>query len=312
MTDRADERQSDDSSDVSSDADPFEYPADAADAPDVSEPSRERARHRPNGDADAADSPTGVLGWLRWFWRGDTGSLVYVRDALTSLAIVVGIGLLLFAASGVWPPMVAIESGSMEPNMERGDLVFLVDTDRFVPDGAIVADGVSTGVVPADVAERTGRTEFGRPGDVIVFRPNGNTGDTPIIHRAMFWVSAGENWYDRADPEHVGNAENCEELNHCPAPHAGFITKGDNELTNQNYDQASRLSSPVRPDWIVGTAELRVPYLGHVRLLLSGVMVTPVDPAVADPGESPATRDPSPASGNVTAAAPVRATPRPA
>ncbi|MDR9382389.1 MAG: S26 family signal peptidase, partial [Natronomonas sp.] len=113
------------------------------------------------------------------------------------------------------------------------------------------------------------------------------------------------------DPARIGDAENCEELNHCPAPHAGFITKGDNELTNRHYDQASRLSAPVRPDWIIGTAELRVPYLGYVRLLLSGVMVTPVEPAVADPFEPSATRDTSPASANATAA-PVRATPRPA
>lgn len=307
MTDRADERRVDDSSDASSDSDPFEYPADA-ETRDESDRLADRSQRRRNGGA-GADSPTGVLGWLRWFWTGDTGSLVYVRDVLTSLFIVVAIGLLLFAASGVWPPMVAIESGSMEPNMERGDLVFLLDTDRFVPDGAIVADGVSTGVVPADVAERNGRTEFNRPGDVIVFRPNGNTGDTPIIHRAMFWVSAGENWYDRADSARVADADNCEELNHCPAPHAGFITKGDNELTNQNYDQASRLSAPVRPDWIVGTAELRVPYLGHVRLWLSGVMVTPIEPAFADSAETPAARDDGE---NVTAAAPVRATPRPA
>ena len=35
------------------------------------------------------------------------------------------------------------------------------------------------------------------------------------------------------------------------------------------YDQVTRLSAPVRPGWIVGTAELRVPYLGHIRLILS-------------------------------------------
>ncbi|MFO7925112.1 MAG: S26 family signal peptidase [Halobacteriota archaeon] len=309
MTDRADERRADDSSDASFDTDPFEYPTDA-ETSGASDQAVDRT-HRGNGGADA-DSPTGVLGWLRWFWRGDVGSLVYLRDVLTSLFIVAAIGLLLFAASGVWPPMVAIESGSMEPNMERGDLVFLVDTDRFVPDEAITADGVSTGVVPADVADRNGgHTEFNRPGDVIVFRPNGNTGDTPIIHRAMFWVSEGENWHGRADSGRVGDADDCEELNHCPAPHAGFITKGDNELTNRNYDQASRLSAPVRPDWIIGTAELRVPYLGHVRLWLSGVMVTPVDPVFADSVDPPATRDPTPVSGNATAPAPVRATPRP-
>jgi signal peptidase len=90
----------------------------------------------------------------------------------------------------------------------------------------------------------------------------------------MFWVEAGENWYDRADAIAVGGADSCEELAHCPAPHAGFVTKGDH---NANYDQASRLSAPVRPAWIVGTAELRVPYLGHVRLLFSTVTVGPLD-----------------------------------
>ncbi|MGM7319836.1 hypothetical protein, partial [Idiomarina sp. ST10R2A5] len=79
----------------------------------------------------------GVVGWLRWFWTGETGSLVYLRDVLTSVLIVVAIGVLLFTISGVWPLMVAVESGSMEPNMERGDLVFIVDNGRFVPEAAL-------------------------------------------------------------------------------------------------------------------------------------------------------------------------------
>ena len=249
------------------------------------DPSGEAADPDPLEYSDDGESPEGAVAWVRWFWSGDIGSLIYLRDVLTSVMIVAAIGTLLFAASGVWPPMVAVESGSMEPNMERGDLVFIVDNDRFTPDNAVDDGGTSTGIVPADVAERTERTKFNRPGDVVVFRPNGNTGQTPIIHRAMFWVESGENWYDRADREAIGGAENCEELNHCPAPHAGFITKGDNEFTNQNYDQTSRLSAPVRPQWLVGTAELRVPYLGHVRLFFSGVTVAPLETVSAEPRE---------------------------
>ena len=267
MSDRPDERPRDDRPDTPPDesgkaagSDPFEH----------------------SGDGEP---PEGVVAWVRWFWTGDVGSLIYVRDVLTSVMIVAAIGILLFAASGVWPPMVAVESGSMEPNMERGDLVFIVDNDRFTPDSAVDDGGTSTGIVPADVAERNERTKFNRPGDVVVFRPNGNAGQTPIIHRAMFWVESGENWYDRADAEAIGGAEDCEALSHCPAPHAGFITKGDNELTNRNYDQTSRLSTPVRPEWIVGTAELRIPYLGHVRLLFSGATVAPLDAVAAGPSE---------------------------
>ncbi|MFQ3285686.1 MAG: signal peptidase [Natronomonas sp.] len=270
MTDRPDERRRDDSSDTS----PEDRHKTSADEPSGARRDAPSATKDRNGAPDEAASPSGIVGWFRRLRTADSGALIYVRDVLTSVAIVLAIGLLLFTISGVWPPMVAVESGSMEPNMERGDLVFIVDNGRFVPEGAVNTPDGSTGVVPADVAAERDRTTFDRPGDVIVFQPNGNAGQTPIIHRAMLWVEEGENWYDRAEPGATGGAEDCAALNYCPAPHAGFVTKGDNEVTNTNYDQASRLSAPVRPGWIVGTAELRVPYLGHVRLLFSGVTVS--------------------------------------
>lgn len=233
---------------------------------------------RPDGERDDA------LGRILRFLRSDRMLVVYARDIGVSVGIVVLIGFLLFAVSGLWPPMVAVESPSMEPNMERGDLVFIVDNSRFVPEEAPTYDSRSTGVVPADVAAETGRTKFGNHGDVIVYMPNGDERRTPIIHRSILWVEAGENWYDRADERYVGSASNCEELNACPAPYGGFVTKGDN---NRAYDQVgtSPISKLVRPEWVVGTAEIRVPYLGHVRLWASGAIITPL----ADPGLHPAT-----------------------
>jgi len=82
----------------------------------------------------------------------------------------------------------------------------------------------------------------------------------------MLYVESGENWYGRADSDAIATASDCTELAHCPAPHAGFITKGDNAATNSNYDQATARSSVVRPRWVVGTAELRIPGLGWIRL----------------------------------------------
>ncbi|MUV89610.1 S26 family signal peptidase [Halapricum sp. CBA1109] len=182
---------------------------------------------------------------------------LYVYDLLSSVVIVALIGGLLFTASGVWPPMVAVESGSMNPEMERGDLVYVMETERFAGPDA------EAGVVTAAAGEENGYERFAAPGDVIVFEPGGDSRTTPIIHRAMFWVEAGENWYDRADESAV-NGDSCREIRNCPAPHAGFITKGD---ANRGYDQVTQgRTGPVKPEWVIGTAELYVPYLGQIRL----------------------------------------------
>ncbi|WP_254272777.1 S26 family signal peptidase [Haloarcula marina] len=182
---------------------------------------------------------------------------VYVLDVATSVLAVVVVGLLLFAVSGVWPPLVAVESPSMTPNVETGDLVFVMEAERFPgPDAR-------HGVVTAEAGGGPGYVMFGRAGDVIVFRPDGDPGRTPVIHRAMLYVAADENWYDRADPDAVGDAGNCAALRNCPAPHAGFVTKGD---FNGRYDQATTTSTVVRPSWVVGTAEYRVGGLGWLRL----------------------------------------------
>ena len=195
--------------------------------------------------------------------RQDDSWQLFTRDLLTSVLAVALLGMYLFAVSGVWPPMVAIESESMEPNMNVNDLVFLMDTDRFQP-GDAHAD---TGVVSAQVGEETGYGNYGDTGDVIVFEPDGDGDATPIIHRAMFWVDEGENWCEIASEgeraEYLGTLSTDDER--CIAPNDGFITKGDN---NNYYDQASSTQAdrPVKQEWIIGTAELRVPRLGWFRL----------------------------------------------
>jgi signal peptidase len=245
------------------------------------------------------EKPRSALDWLRWFWSTDHGAVSYLREILSSVAAVLLVGLVLFAVSGLWPPMVAIESPSMEPNMKTGDLVFVMEEHRLAP-GAAYAD---TGVVTFRTGQETGYDKFDMGGDVIVYRPDGNGATTPIIHRAMFYVNASENWYDKAvavDPRAVGAADDCGELDFCPAPHGGFITKGDNENTNRHYDQVSGLSAPVKPAWVVGTAEFRIPLLGNIRLWASGTVEAPtpwaVEPAAAAPS------GPTPDTTNATAA----------
>jgi signal peptidase len=201
---------------------------------------------------------------VKWLLVTEREPVAFTREFARSALAGLAIGLVLFAVSGVWPPMVAVESPSMTPHMKTGDLVFVMEETRFSGEGA------RAGVVTARVGETTGADyrKFQRQGDVIVYRPDGNNNTTPIIHRAMFWVNESENWYEKADKQDIGRYSDCgnstgEALPNCPAPHAGFITKGD---ANGRYDQVDQLSGPVRPAWVVGTAEVRIPLLGCIRL----------------------------------------------
>ncbi|GAB7009810.1 S26 family signal peptidase [Halorubrum trueperi] len=211
----------------------------------------------PNGRGESG----GDRSLLYRFRHDREGALMWIREMLSSVAIVLVIGLILFGVSGVWPPMVAVESGSMEPNMEVGDLVFVTEPGRLAPDAA----DNDVGVVTHEIGESVDYRTFGSYGSVVIYRPPGRTA-SPIIHRAMFHVEAGENWYDRADGEYH-DAASCDELRNCPAPHDGYITLGDN---NGAYDQARGLSEPVKPEWVTGVARVRVPYLGYVRLIATG------------------------------------------
>jgi signal peptidase len=223
---------------------------------------------------------------------GETSSWrLFAYDVLSSVLAVLVVGAYLFAVSGVWPPLVAVESESMVPNMQVNDLVFVMEADRF-PGPDAQSD---SGVVTARAGRAADYRKFGGYGDVVVYERDGDGQRVPIIHRAMFWVEAGENWYDRADPAHVGTATACgdttnEGLRNCPAPHGGFITLGDN---NNRYDQASGLSEPVRPGWVVGTAEVRVPGLGWIRLQSQAGAASATGPGVGPanatgPGVGPA------------------------
>ncbi|WP_281195945.1 S26 family signal peptidase [Halorubrum sp. F4] len=223
----------------------------------------------PIDDDSSDDVPTAKAGvaddegpGLPYRFRHDVeGPLMWLREMLSSVAVVLLIGLILFAVSGVWPPMVAVESASMEPNMKTGDLVFVTEPGRLAPD---VADN-DLGVVTHETGEESDYRTFGEYGSVVIYQPPGRQA-SPIIHRAMFHVEEGENWYARAD-DRFHNADDCAELRNCPAPHAGFVTLGDN---NRQYDQANGLAEPVAAEWVTGVARVRVPYLGYVRLIATG------------------------------------------
>ncbi|MDD2472725.1 MULTISPECIES: S26 family signal peptidase [unclassified Methanoculleus] len=184
---------------------------------------------------------------LTAFRESDHPVVSLARDLLWVVAVVGGIALLLYLFAGTWPAVVTIESESMVPNMNVGDLVLVVDEDRF---GSLTtwAEG-----------ELTGYSSFGDYGNVIVYRPNGADSVHPIIHRAMTYV-------DTAAVVESGLGQYYED------PHGGYITRGDN---NPSIDQGNlRIAGvgvvePVRKEWIVGKALFSVPLIGYLPLHLA-------------------------------------------
>lgn len=140
---------------------------------------------------------------------------------------------------GMWTPMVAVESGSMEPNIHIGDIIFVEDIDRTQ---------IKTHKTSNDY------TSFGNEGDVILYQPYGRDSVTPVIHRAMYFVEEGEPMWNGGPP----------------APYSGYITKGDNPNTNTHFDQQGSISyhRPVKDEWVIGVARYRVPYIGYLRLIV--------------------------------------------
>lgn len=182
---------------------------------------------------------------IKSFNESDNSWVALLRDILFVVAVVAIFASVSHIALGLWAPMVAVESGSMIPHIQIGDIIFVQSIDRTQ---------IITHYETNETGKITNYTSFEEPGDVILYRPLGRDGVTPIIHRAMYYVETGE-------PMWAGGP---------PAPHAGYITKGDNTRTNPVYDQEGSISylQPVKKGWVIGVARFyRVPVLGYVSLI---------------------------------------------
>jgi len=161
-----------------------------------------------------------------------------LKDALFTLAVVLVLAGGLYLYAGTWPPMVSVDGSSMYPNLKAGDLVIMRGLDRV-------------NVTTFGDAINKGYTTFNGYGDIIVYTPMGDRNLTPVIHRAISWVDEGQ-------PMWPGGPK---------APHSGYITLGDN---NYFYDQSTSISpdEPVKPEWILGVPQARIPYLGLLRNII--------------------------------------------
>ena len=210
--------------------------------------------------------------------------------AVMVLLIIIGA---LYTYTGNWPPLVVVQSGSMMHSPEEsqvgvidtGDLVFVKDIgerDEIIP----YQEGIG----------RDHRT-YNSYGDVIIFRPDGDSERTAIIHRAVLYIQYNEanNSYDipsmglvdQSSRVTIENYEwptvknitiNIEAIlanfrNKGVDPHSGFITKGDN---NENVDQNSLFGpgagylEPVKKEWVLGKSVGEIPWFGNIKHTLEG------------------------------------------
>lgn len=166
------------------------------------------------------------------------------RDFLSVLIVFVLISSIFYITMGLFSPIVAVESGSMMPHIQIGDMILVVSADR-------------TKIITYNEGKEKGYSTFDEYGDVILYKPRGEEGATPIIHRAMYYVEEGQ-------PMWSGGPS---------APFAGYITKGDNPKTNTIYDQQGSISPqiPVKPEWVIGVARFdSIPLVGCVSMALRG------------------------------------------
>ena len=240
------------------------------------------------------------------FWHSEDGKVSLLRDVLVAFLFVIIILLALWTYTGQWfgAPMVAIESSSMEHpdessygrlgTIDAGDMVFLVKVNT--------KDDVIPFAESNDI-------NYGKPGDVVVYKPDGIEEGDQIIHRAMCWIEVeivGNITYytikeydiikqPSTEPLYIPDLGIKNRYNNDPVffdglthknnhyqkfTHSGFITKGDNKDTNKECDQIGQISRGlIKVEWISGKASCELPWIGIINLffndLMEGVLFTP-------------------------------------
>jgi len=227
-------------------------------------------------------------------------SILFLLRDLGVAALIVGIILLsLFLYTGNWPPMVVVESKSMQ-HSDTESFVGVIDTGDLV----LVQNAHSKSDIITYVEGRaTGYGTYGEFGDVIIYKQGGNYEAKSIIHRALIrldWnessgtidipdldrLELGADWSGRmsggenvASPYgldgtitlyHVGYADVTVTLqistyilqfNQSDPSGSAFVALGDHN--NGNTDPRI-----IRQDWIEGRARGEIPWFGLLKLTL--------------------------------------------
>ncbi|MFO8051106.1 MAG: S26 family signal peptidase [Thermoplasmatota archaeon] len=257
------------------------------------EPRKRRPGTPPFKEEEERETPT-LMSRLR---EGGGNFLFDFMAAVIVLLIIIG-GL--YTYTGNWPPLVVVQSGSMEHSdefssigvIDTGDLVFVKDTgDRPI--------------VPYYEGLQKGHRSYSSYGDVIIFKPNGNDERTAIIHRAVLYIEFNRTDYDPGN--HTGGSYDVPSMglhaqkgmltipdyewpavrdiridlrsilnsfhNNLLPPNSGYITKGDDNLEidqTSTFDLNDPWLQPVKKEWVIGKSVGELPWFGIIKLWMEG------------------------------------------
>ncbi len=220
----------------------------------------------------------------------------WIREALLAGGLIAVLISVLVLMTGSWPPMVVIESNSMQHDangevgsIDAGDLVLVMADER---------KDIITFVEATEIGwEYEGYESHGMPGDVIIYQKNGGS-DTPVIHRALLevvenpsggWDVPGTTlrnvtsvtWtFEILCPYHGGDYNL--KIEDWDPVHAGYLTKGDNNdcmidqpaanTQSQGPGLSDENGNPVQTtkgEWVIGVAGAEIPWVGSIKLGLS-------------------------------------------
>jgi len=246
--------------------------------------------------------------------------MALVQDVVVALIVVAIVLGSLYIYGGRWPPMVVVESESMQHDDELS-YISVIDTGDLTLVRTLENAGAPVTWVEGRDSDHRTYSEFG---DVIIYHKNGQFQTTPIIHRAIvrieYDISSGgfdvpslgledvtESFViEDFNSYHNGRRESINlvidvrvilnNFNANPSvdPHGGIITKGDHNREVDQYslpawtgpgmppDGVSRLVEPVEDAWIVGVARGEIPWFGLIKLWARGQ--TAVHPAPVNSG----------------------------
>ncbi len=234
-------------------------------------------------------------------------SLEWIKEIVFAALIITIIMGALYAYTGRWPPLVVVESGSMQ-HSDDTSYIGVIDTGDIV----LAKESDFSDITTYAKGRGTGYSTYGDYGDVIIYRPYGKD-TTPIIHRAVLylrWNESGQS-FDAPDLKYLeygtdyrtdsgtwyGIRENIEILDYGysnrvlginirylltnpSSRHDGYITAGDHNVAkNLGIDQPRICAEPVEYEWVVGKAVGELPWFGIIKLLFSGTLSTHPAPA---------------------------------
>jgi signal peptidase len=226
-------------------------------------------------------------------------------DVVIACVLVGSVFLVMFTYTGSWPPLVVVESRSMQ-HSETESEIGVMDTG----DLTMVKKVSSVGDIRTYVSSlQDGYKTYGDYGDVVIYYKGGDQSKTPIIHRAVIYLTSNGNGslsapelaglvrgidYDLDLPNntasyitddirlHSYGYRGLEVVvpvasilsymhTHGIPVHGGFVTKGDlNPIVDQSMFMDAR--EPVSFEWVHGVATGEIPWFGILKLFMTGTL----------------------------------------